>query len=556
MQFKETLVRLLFLIMPFSALSQTTYIPLGAKENILLDRLEIKAQTDSILNFSNAKPYSRALVIPGIQKLDSEVSLTRVDQYNLHTAILSNIEYASGDPTEYKSRNPFLNTFYTSPANFYQVNSKDFFLALNPVFQYVVSKENNNSQRLFLNTRGVTLRGRIGDKIGFSAYITDNQERDPLYVQELVQQHQGVPGEGYYKDFKGSGYDYFDARGYITTKATRFIDLVFGYDKNFIGNGYRSLFLSDFSNSALFFKINTRIWKFNYQNLFMELVPTVREPNIGDKYLGHKYAAIHHLDLGVTKWLNIGLFEAIIFGRENHFEFGYLNPVIFYRSIERENGSFDNSLAGLDAKANIAHHVQLYGQLLLDEFSLHELNKEWWGNKYGVQLGGKYVDAFAVNNLDLQLEWNVVRPFTYSHNDSVSNYTHNNQPLAHPLGANFSEIIGIARYQPAPKWMIEGKLIHYMQGRDTGSTSFGSNIFLPDLASYRSGDYGYVIGSGIRTNVNYSSLLLSYELKPNFFIEGSAVIRNQQGTIIEATKNEVIISAGVRWNVGRREFAF
>ena len=28
----------------------------------------------------------------------------------------------------------------------------------------------------------------------------------------------------------------------------------------------------------------------------------------------------------------------------------------------------------------------------------------WWGNKYGLQLGAKYIDAFSIKNLDLQLE--------------------------------------------------------------------------------------------------------------------------------------------------------
>ena len=95
----------------------------------------------------------------------------------------------------------------------------------------------------------------------------------------------------------------------------------------------------------------------------------------------------------------------------------------------------------------------MYGQLLLDEFKLSEVRAGdgWWGNKFGFQLGGKYIDAFNIKNLDLQLEHNRVRPFTYSHGDSVANYTHYNMPLAHPLGANFQEVIGIARYQPAPK---------------------------------------------------------------------------------------------------------
>ena len=117
---------------------------------------------------------------------------------------------------------------------------------MNPVFQYTLSKESNSDEKLFLNTRGVSIRGKISNKIGFYSYITDNQERDPSYVRQWVSDRRAVPGNGLYKNFKGTGYDYFDARGYITFNVGKYIDVVFGYDKNFIGNGHRSLMLSDF----------------------------------------------------------------------------------------------------------------------------------------------------------------------------------------------------------------------------------------------------------------------------------------------------------------------
>jgi hypothetical protein len=554
MQFKQTLVRLLFLLISIPAFSQTTYLQQGAKENILIERLEIKAQTDSILNFSKTRPYSRRQVIPEINRLDSIASLSPVDQYNLYTANLSNLEWAIGDRAQFASKKTLGKNFYKTPATFYEVNTKDFFLAVNPVFQYYVGKEKNNSEHIFLNTRGVSLRGRIADKIGFAAYVTDNQERDPHYVQQWVNERKAVPGEGFYKDFKGTGYDFFDARGYITLNVARFIDIAFGYDKNFIGNGYRSLFLSDFSNSALFFKINTRIWKFNYQNLFMELQNAER---LGaDILIPKKYAAMHHLDLGITKWLNVGIFEGVVFGRKDHFEFGYLNPVIFYRSIEQQNGSFDNSVAGLDFKANVAHRFQFYGQLLLDEFKLSEIkaHRGWWANKFAYQLGAKYIDAFNVKNLDLQIESNRIRPFTYSHRDSVANYTHYNQPLAHPQGANLQEVIGIARYQPAAKWMVEAKAIYYTQGKDSGNVSYGGNIFLPNVDPYRKQDYGFNVGSGVKTKTAYASLLLSYELKPNLFIESNAVYRKESA--LGVSTNTFVIYAGIRWNMHRREFDY
>lgn len=556
MQFKQTVVRLLFLFVPFATFSQTTYLPQDARENHFIERMEIKAQTDSVLNFSKDKPFSRKQYITALTHLNPELYANPVDAYNYRNAMLNNLEWADGNRTEYASKKPIGKHFYQTPATLFEVNVPDFYLAVNPVVQFLVGKEKDNDQNLFLNTRGVTLRGRIANKIGFSAYLTDNQERDPLYVQQWSAQHKAVPGEGFYQDFKKNGYDYFDARGHISFNVTKYIDVAFGYDKNFIGNGYRSLFLSDFSNSTLFLKLNTRIWKLNYETLFMELTAANRLPV--DQYLPKKYAAMHHLDMAFTKWLNIGLFEGIIFGRTNHFEFGYLNPVIFYRSIEQQNGSFDNSVVGMDAKANVAKHFQFYGQFLLDEFSLKESRKQkgWWGNKWGVKAGAKYIDAFAIKNLDLQIETNTVRPFTYSHGDSVANYTHFNQPLAHPLGANFREWIGIARYQPAPKWLIVAKGIYYMQGKDTGNVSFGGNIFLPNKPPYRIQEAGVYIGNGIKTKTAYTSLLLSYELKQNLFLEANAVYRKQTAASIYPSTNTFYIYAGVRWNMHRREFDF
>lgn len=571
MQFKQTVVRLFFLFCPTIAWAQTSFLFQDDKANVLLERLEIKAGTDSVLNFSKTKPFSRKQFMEELVNLDAAAtgaqplelrgtgyrpSLSRVDVFNLRSLAVNNLEWVS-NPAAYRSRKS-IGRFFTTPASLYEVHVKDFDLVVNPVIQYVVSKESNNDQSLFQNTRGVSVRGRIANKLGFQAYMTDNQERDPLYVQQFVNDRKAVPGEGYYKAFKAAGgLDYFDARGSFSFTAAKYITVTFGYDKNFIGNGYRSVFLSDFSSNALFLKLNTRIWKLNYQNLFMEL-HSAEIPG-GDKLIPKKYAAIHHLDMAVSKSVNIGLFEGIVFGRKDHFEFGYLNPVIFYRSIEQQNGSFDNSVVGLDVKANVKHRVQLYGQFLLDEFVLSEIkkNRGWWANKWSIQAGVKYIDAFGIRNLDLQLEHNRVRPFTYSHGDSVANYTHYNQPLAHPLMANFQEFIGIARYQPAPRWTMVAKLMYYQQGRDSSAVSYGSNIFLPNTPPYRQADFGYNIGSGWKTNVLYGSFLLSYEWKENLFIDVNAIYRKQETVTAPVTSaNTSVISVGVRWNMNRRNFEF
>ncbi|MBA2250225.1 MAG: hypothetical protein H0W12_08535 [Chitinophagaceae bacterium] len=573
MQIIKSLIRLALFICPAFTLAQSTYLDQGTKSYQFIDRLEIKQQQNTDLNFSTIKPYSRKAIVRQAEYLDSarlgyadsvtgqdkyrqwtDLNLTRVDEYNLHSLLMNNSEWVTGSKADFVSAKPIFNAFYKTKVNLLEVNTKDFFLAVNPVLQIQQAVEPGYDHAIFLNSRGVTARGMIANKIGFSTFVTDNQERGPQFFQSRINAFHAVPGVGFYKKFKTDGVDYFDARGYITFNATKYIDFQFGYDKNFIGNGYRSLFLSDYGNSNLFLKVNTRIWKLNYENLFMELMPQFIKN--GDTLLDRKYAAMHHLSMNVTKWLNVGLFEGVIFGRRNRFDFQYLNPIIFLRHVEGTIGSPDNAVAGLDFKANLIHRIQLYGQLLLDEFQLKHITKNdgYWANKYGLQGGFKYIDAFGINNLDLQLETNRVRPYTYSHYDSVANYTHYNQPLAHPLGANFQEYIGIAKYQPAPKWYINARAIYYKQGLDSAGVNFGSD----PLENYqtRPRDYGFKIGSGSEATCINTTLQIAYELRENLFIETSILYRNFKINGVAGVSNTSLVTFGIRWNVFKREYDY
>lgn len=563
-QFKKYLYTLVIVLFPALAFSQTTYLPRGDKQEIILDRLEIKAQRDPMLNLSKNKPFSREFYVPAVRhylNVDSSLDarLNKVDKYYIKSLLANNLEWVPENEREnYLSKQSLWNTFYEYPAGLYETHGKDFDLSINPVLNIGAMLENDNDQRLFYNTRGINIRGRIANRIGFYTSLTDNQERYPAYVQKWMNERTAVPGAGYYKNFKAAGgRDFFDARGYITFGATKYVDVSFGYDKNFIGSGLRSLFLSDFGNNNLFLKLNTRIWKFNYQNLFMELT-NAYQSNPNDNLLGKKYAAMHHLDINLAPWLNMGVFEGIVFGRPNRFELGYLVPIIFYRSVERNQGSPDNALVGMDLKANIAKTAQLYGQFLLDEFNLSEAKsgKDWWANKFGYQIGAKYIDAFKAPNLDLQLELNRVRPYTYSHYDSVASYSHYNQPMAHPLMANFNEWTGVLRYRPAPKWMVEGRAMYYAQGLDSNANvNYGSNLFLGN--STRTGDYGHKLGSGWKTNVGMASLLVSYEFKENLYLELMAMMRRQRYIDpVIPTEKSTVLNVGLRWNIGRRDFYF
>ena len=569
-QFIKTVARhIIILILPCFAFSQSTYLPQGSQYEHFLDRLGIKWQTNPELNIFTPKPISRQVAVNVSEEADSLSKfypydefyhLNNTDQTMLHSLLMNNSEWVHGSQASFKSKKPFLKTFYKTPANFAAVNEKDFFLAIDPVLQEQQSFQSGNSEHEYLNTKGLTFRGLIGDHLGFSSYITDNQERGPDYFTSRVTAsgYPAVPGTGYFKYFNGSSsaFDYWDARGSINFDFWKYFTLQFGYDKNFIGNGYRTLFLSDYAAPYLFLKLNLRIWKLNYQNILMELIS---QHLPGDYLYPKKYAVVHHLSVNATKWLNLGLYSNIAFSRGDHFEFSYLNPVIFIPAAQQGNGSPDKTTIGFDFKANVGHVAQFYGQLLFNEFvwsQIKNYSAGWWGNKQGLQLGFKYVDLFNIKNLDFQAEMNLMRPYSYSHDDTVANWSHYNQSLAHPFGANFQEYIGILRYQPTYKWVIELKCIYNKQGLDSAGVNFGSNILLN--YNTRPRDYGFSIGSGIPATVVNTTAYVSYQWKENVFLEGTLMYRTYTEYDPAATirKNSTMFTLGLRINMFRRMYDY
>jgi hypothetical protein len=562
MQFIKTIVYLTFFLTPIFCVAQSTYIPNGTKDYILIDRLEIKTKNPNLF-FTHVKPYNRKYYTKQVEFIDSaryndealKTKLSDIDIYNIERFLTNNAEWTSREDLN-KPQNIFRN-FFHAKGNLFEINNKDFYVQVSPMLNIQTGQENGYDKPVFQNTRGVYIRGRIADKVGFDLYFTDNQERAPRYVQNWVQQYKAIPGAGFYKPLGVvDGYDYTEVRGSISFKVAKFIDMQFGYDRNFIGNGFRSMFMSDFSNNALFLKMNTRIWKLNYENLFMELI----QPNgfiaNGGRNLPRKYFRMNHLSINATKWLNVGIFDAVMFGRGDHFDFMYLNPILFLAPGQQHIGSPDNTMLGIDAKANIAKRFQVYGQVNFDEFLSKDLfnNRNSWQNKYAYQIGLKYIDVFGVKNVDLQLESNRVRPFTYSHLDSTSNWIHYNQPFAHTLGANFQEYIGIVRAQPMKRLYINARAMYYRQGRDSLGYNLGANPMRPYTDRARN-DF-LKVGSGDETKVLMLTLQLSYELAENLFIDLHVNRRSSTSLLGGTAPEATIVSGGVRWNMARREFVF
>ena len=557
---KRTLLSVGLFTLPFLGMAQSTYASYDKDYYHKVDKYCPNTQ-------GAVKGYMRSSIYDGLanDSLEYKGNQSYYATKNIQAYLANdNWDYASAEDSILSTSKPVLKYFYDKKSAWYSVNQADFKLQVNPVLDIAAGYDKDHNGFLIRNTRGARMRGMIGNKVAFETILTDNQIQLPAYVQNRVDSNNVIPGEAFWKKNGTNGTDFLMARGYIQFNPIKQIGLQFGHDRNFVGNGYRSLILSDYAPAYLFLKAETNVWKIRYTNLFTEMSSTTAGTGANFLY-PKKYVAFHHLGIDILDTKNhklqAGAFEAIAFGRADSnsagsFELGYLNPIIFYRSVEQNFGSPDNAILGIDWNYQFKNRYSFYGQIVLDEFKIDEVRSRsgWWANKQAMQMGTKAYDLFNLDGLDVLAELNVVRPYMYQHRDNYTNFTHYNQPLAHPLGANFREVIGQLRYQPTTKWLFVATAIMAKKGYDKDSINYGGDV----RSDYRNiaSQYGNKIGQGETTDLMYLSARANYMLFHNFFIEVEQTLRNQSS--ISGLKNETTFYTqfGIRWNIERRRWDF
>ncbi len=313
----------------------------------------------------------------------------------------------------------------------------------------------------------------------------------------------------YFTKNSGEGHLYADVRARASYTPNDIFNFQLGLDHNFIGEGCRSLFLSDYGKPYPFGQIRARFWRVEYTVLYQFL----REQRNDNWFL--KNGATHHISFNAAPWLNIGIFETVVFQPKDTllnrgFEPEYLNPVIFYRPQEYALGSADNVLLGASFSAHYKEHT-LYGQLILDEFSLTEIKAKsgWWANKYGVQLGLKGFTRLRRDKVFYRLEYNTVRPYTYAHLSSGQNYGNMGMTLAHPYGANFMELLGEFKWNHK-SWNARLFVSYFLRGYDKDGFSYGTDLYRP--YTQRPFDYAHFTGQGKGNNGFRTILTVAYKI--------------------------------------------
>lgn len=454
---------------------------------LFLSQVSVSQQSIQKLNFGIQNVYENALL------KSNELTFTGQRPF-----LYSDLQrYINLDSIQYKkSRDANIISRFKHPLWWKKLRTEDliyykkngFELKINPIIDFSIGKQEED-RSLYYNTRGVDVSGDIGDKFSFGTGFYESQAVFPTYYSKFIAERRVVPGQGRSRVYEEDGYDFGRAYGYISYTPSSMFNFQIGHGKHFIGEGYRSLIISDNAFNLPYAK-STFTWKrIRYTNLLVAFQGT-KTADGGGEIENRRYGSFTHLDFLIGQFAELGIIESVIWqkkGKQSSWPNpNFFNPILFSNTIQYGMNSTNNVLLGLNAKLKFSKFIVAYGQLVFDDT-----------DELAYQVGAKWYGVFKMP-LFLQIEYNVAKPYTYNHWD-LQSYTHYNQELAHPLGANFSELLVRGRFR-WKDFILFYQFNYAKQALNSVQAVYGSDLFEKELRGSftSSGEYLRIINHTMR----------------------------------------------------------
>jgi hypothetical protein len=333
--------------------------------------------------------------------------------------------------------------------NFIGLQKEGLVLALNPLMNFYGGTSSRKENIIYRNTRAIQIKGALGKHVAFKTSFYETQMNSPEWIDGFYRKFGVFPGETNAKGYGEDGYDIGSVySAFAVHQSWGKMRMVFrgGYDNLFIGTGFRSLFLSDFSLPFLHGAMHLQYGRWQYLHLTASLqnpnfrnvmqLETSRRPSTAPYQ--KKTMTLHYLRYRLAESVSLGLLEGVIFrvadSAERRFSMQYLNPVIFSNVAAYGLNHNNNVMIGADMHISWSIKFTTYLQWLQDT-----KNSEGTAVLASVRYRGSSFKALV--------EGSHLGNEVLAHRDPRQSYTHFNQPLTHPAGAGVDELVIEAGYR-------------------------------------------------------------------------------------------------------------
>jgi hypothetical protein len=433
------------------------------------------------------------------------------------------------------------------------VKNKEYTFYMDYLTDIGLGREFKDKRTTNINTRGYQIGGTIGNKFFFYTSGYENQGKFANYYEDYITRTGMVPSQSYDRTSNGNSQvvgsrDWSYVTAIIGYSINKTFDIALGQDKTFVGDGYRSVLLSDYADTYPLLRVTANIGKHVQYMATWAYMDNQRAQRFDINPSGPNYrrtwAAFHFIDWNINNRASIGFFNALIAaeaddqGNRHGFDVNYINPVLFSSSLG-SSGIPDHTLIGFNGKYKVLDKTTVYGQLLFDQ-SASAANTN---ARQAYQIGFRGADLFKAKSLNYLFEYNTAAPYTYSNQNPIVSYTQFAEPLAHPFGANFKELVGIINYSIG-KFDFQGELNYAKYGLNTVNVNNGKDVTLANNTLLPATFTG--TGQGLSTTLKYGEGTVSYLLNPkyNLRFEVGAVLRQESNSVTE-TKT-ALLTFGLR----------
>ena len=537
---KQFILFLLILLIITSETGASPYLPVNHRVYDFLERME----TLGIIPLSRLgmRPTTRtyaAGLLAEVYKMRERLS--RVDREELEY-ILEEFRYdlpsdfrleSSEDHGPLPHLPKFLNFLYNNRQNLYSSVGDNYTLFFDPVIVRSTTRRDSSIEpeenEVNIAGNGFILRGTVGEHVGYFVDVRDSREwgsRD--YPSASVNT---TPGRGF-ESFKGDHAEFDETHAHLTYQNGPFI-LSWGRGENIWGRGKSgTLALSDYSPPYDQLRFETNFWRLRFCYLLGEIkqypqISKIRceNPVDGNQFVAsQKYITAHRTEIDFLKNLSIGLYEVVIFG--DRFEFSYANPVNFLRGAEHYNGDHDNAALGADFRY-IHSGVSVYGDFFIDDITTKKIGTDWYGNKFGMQVGLYTVEPFGLDGFDARVEYTRIKPWVYTHKYPINSYTQYGDELGYFSGPNSDVFYMEMRKRVTRKLETRFVFTRKRHGANFTDRNIGGDILQGQAAPKGTTSSRFL--DGIRTETVSAGLGLSFEIARNLFFACGYALDNKGG---------------------------
>ena len=172
----------------------------------------------------------------------------------------------------------------------------------------------------------------------------------------------------------------------------------------------------------------------------------------GLSYYPEKFFSIHSLDFHPLKWLSFSFVDAIMYGER--LEPMYMLPLNVYFLGQGLTGFSDNSYLGATFTIKPARGWKIDGVFYADDLDFNNIVTFNWNTKwrFAAQLGVSYAPWWGNILSMISLNYTIVTPYTYTHDDSSSanyqNYLHAGVPFGSTLEPNSDRVTLKVKIRP------------------------------------------------------------------------------------------------------------